>query len=504
MSLLPVRALLGFLIAVGASGAFADEPATKPAVPTATAMRKATAQVDQLYRDDVAKARDQQAKSALARKILDAAKDEEKAEVKYALLNKGLQSAVAAGDAATASEAVDRIEDTWQVDGAKLRAETLAKTSHVLHTADEQTAFVRLVQPMVEKMIADKKFDAAKSLNDAAVGAARGSDPALAKEITAKGAEIVERRTAESRVAFASGVLKTKPDDPAANATMGKYECYIEGKWPEGLAKLSKGNDAALKALAGKDLAEDATAESKVAAADVWWDLARKESEVARRHIQQHAAELYKAALPSLTGVAKQKVDKRLGEIADVSAPRPVAPPAPVAATPDAPKITVRNLSRATEAQAIIDAVGRDYPDTLKGINQATLLYYRDASQLSHGQGGSRPLKGAYSTSPSISSAPTFLFFGLSDPFKPGKYLVVYRVQLMKGNGAANAFQTDVYFQGEALGRRFVKASEVPVGEWKAIAMSLAVTMALSGEYRVYAGKDATVALDRVYVFAVQ
>src|ERR1700730_16705658 len=98
------RALLGLFVAMIASFALADEPATRPALPTAPALRKSTTQVDQLYRDDVAKARDQQAKSALARKILDAAKDEEKADVKYALLNKAIQSAVAAGDVATASE----------------------------------------------------------------------------------------------------------------------------------------------------------------------------------------------------------------------------------------------------------------------------------------------------------------------------------------------------------------------------------------------------------------
>jgi len=113
-------------------------------------------------------------------------------------------------------------------------------------------------------------------------------------------------------------------------------------------------------------------------------------------------------------------------------------------------------------------------------------------------------LRGAYSSSPSISKAPTFLFYGLSDPFKPGKYVVVYRLQVMKPNSSPNAFQTDVYFQGDSLGRRFVKGPEVPQGQWKAVAMSFTVSMPLSGEYRIYAGKDATLALDRVYVFAVQ
>jgi len=511
---LPLILVSMLIVAVSAAPALADEPTTKPAVPNAAALRKAAAQVDQQYREDVARARDAEAKSALAKKILDAAKDEQKPDVKYALLNKAMQSAVAAGDVQTASDAVDRIEESWQVDGAKLRSEALVKASRLLRTSEEQAGFVRLATPMVEKMVADKKFDAAKSLNDAALSAAqRAGDAAVTKEVTARGAEIVERRTSETRVAGAMNVLKTRPDDPAANAAVGKYQCYIEDNWREGLEKIKRGNDAGLKALAEKELADDATAEAKNAAADGWWDLSRRESELAKHHIQHHAAGLYEAALSSLTGSARQKASQRIAEAAGANtAKAPVVATAPPAmpATPggtDVPRIAVRNLSRAGEAQAIIDAVGRDYPDTLKGLTRATLLYYHDASQLSVGQGaqgGSRPLQGAYSTSPSISTAPNFLFLGLSDPFKPGRYLVVYRVQLLKGNDSPTAFQTDVWFQGDSLGRRFVKTAEVPIGQWKAIAMSVNPTMPLNGEYRVYAGKSATVALDRVYVFAVQ
>ena len=463
--------------------------------------------MDQTYREALARARDPEAKSALAKRLLKAAADEEKHETKYAVLNKAIPIAVQAGDAPTASALVDKLDESWQIDAAKLRAETLVKTVRFLRTPEDQIAFVHLAQPFIEKDIADKKFDAAKSLSDAAAGAAqRGNDAALAKEMTARGAEIVERRTAESRVTLAMNTLKTKPDDLAANTAVGRYECYIEDQWPEGLAKLSHGNDVALKALAAKDLAEDGAPESKVAAADAWWDLARREGEFSRRHIQLHAVALYKDALPKLTGVAKQKVDKRLAEVADAAAPKSVAPPPTVAAS-DAPRVTVRNLSRATEAQPVIDGVAHDFPDILKGFTQATLLYYRDASQLAHGEGGSRPLQGAYSTSPSISTATNFLFYGLSDPFKPGKYLVVYRVQLMSVFNSANAatvFQTDVYSEGNAIGRRQVKGSDAPMGEWKNIPMIVTVPAATTGEYRIYGGQKRTVALDRVYVYGIQ
>ena len=65
MPLTTASAFLALFFGLGISGASADEPTTKPAVPPATAMRKAKAQVDQLYRDDLVKARDPQAKSAI-------------------------------------------------------------------------------------------------------------------------------------------------------------------------------------------------------------------------------------------------------------------------------------------------------------------------------------------------------------------------------------------------------------------------------------------------------
>src|SRR5579871_4256541 len=130
--------LSGLMLVVCCAASLADEPTTKPAVPNAAALRKATTQVDQTYREDVARARDAAGKVALAKRILDTAKDEEKLDVKYALLNKAIVSAVAAGDSADASDAVDRIEETWQIDGAKLRAETLVKTARSMKTPDEQ------------------------------------------------------------------------------------------------------------------------------------------------------------------------------------------------------------------------------------------------------------------------------------------------------------------------------------------------------------------------------
>jgi hypothetical protein len=197
---------------------------------------------------------------------------------------------------------------------------------------------------------------------------------------------------------------------------VGRYKCFIEHKSTEGLAKLAAWNDPTLKALAAKDLAENLPAAAKVAVADSWWDLSRQEAPIARRHIQSHAGEIYKALATDLTGPAKQRMEKRLAELADASAPKTAAAPpaAPPAAADAAPQVTVQNLTQAPEAAGVVQEVLRDYPDTFKDIRQVTLITYHDGSQLNHGPGGGRPMPGAYSFSPFVSTAKSFIFWGYS------------------------------------------------------------------------------------------
>src|SRR5205085_2099045 len=85
---MPMKLPFALLLLMVPALSLADEPTTRPAVPPGVALRKAVTQVDQIYRQEFAKAREPQAKMALAKKILDAGRDEQNPENKYALLNK--------------------------------------------------------------------------------------------------------------------------------------------------------------------------------------------------------------------------------------------------------------------------------------------------------------------------------------------------------------------------------------------------------------------------------
>jgi hypothetical protein len=76
---------------------------------------------------------------------------------------------------------------------------------------------------------------------------------------------------------------------------------------------LALGNDPAVKGLAVKEVKGLTDATERVKLGDAWWDLGEKKNGLAKKNILQgHAAFWYQQAMPGLTGLAKEKVQKRV------------------------------------------------------------------------------------------------------------------------------------------------------------------------------------------------
>ena len=123
--------------------------------------------------------------------------------------------------------------------------------------------------------------------------------------------------------------LKTAPDDADACLAVGRWYCFQQGDWDEGLKLLAKGSDEALKSLAAEELAsKPAKAEEKVARGDAWWDLAEKADGKAKAAMRQRAGHWYQEALPDLPpGLGKLKIEKRLAQAAEEPLPEAEAGP---------------------------------------------------------------------------------------------------------------------------------------------------------------------------------
>src|SRR6185437_2141216 len=175
--------------------------------------------------------------------------------------------------------------------------------------------------PLVDECVsADDYEQAARSAGIAQSAARALKDPRQMKEIADKKREADRIAKAGAAVRQDFERLAADENDPDANLAAGKFYCLVKQQWDEGLAYLARGSDPALKALAERDLAKPGSAEDQKALADDWWEFAGTEKGPARAAILNRAAFWYRRALPFLSGLEKETVEKRLGEL-DADAP---------------------------------------------------------------------------------------------------------------------------------------------------------------------------------------
>jgi hypothetical protein len=178
-------------------------------------------------------------------------------------------------------------------------------------------AIVDNLLTVMEEALTKGELDTAKQLGAAATDLARRSkDPTFIKETVVRqkaiAKELVEVKKAQAEVEGAADMLEKNPTDAAANSIAGRYRCFIEGKWDQGIPMLALGDDPALKDLAVKELKGVTDATQQANLADGWWDLGEKKVDLMRKNLRGHAAYWYQQALPGLTGLVKEKVEKRL------------------------------------------------------------------------------------------------------------------------------------------------------------------------------------------------
>jgi len=128
-----------------------------------------------------------------------------------------------------------------------------------------------------------------------------------------------EKRTQLTKIKTdltATAVLKLldDPRDPAANAVVGKYFCLSADNWSVGLPLLALGGDQALAKIAGMEIANPSAAPQQMELADAWHAQggSRNEQQIAA---WTRAAMWYRKALPSLTGVSKERVEQTLDSL---------------------------------------------------------------------------------------------------------------------------------------------------------------------------------------------
>jgi hypothetical protein len=357
------RALLCSLLLISSIAA-----EDRVAVPSADVQEKAAEIINEVFADDVRQAKTADQKSALVEKLLEqASRSASDHPGQFVLLKKALE---VAPDAKWAMLVIDSMAKRFQINGPKAKATTLWKMSKAAKLADEHAAVAEASVQLIATFIQRDDYDAATKLASIAFDAAKKSKN---KELTLR-VRSVSDRTAAWHEQFKSvekslAVMATNPADPAANATVGAYRCFVKGEWDNGLPMLALGNNEELKRLATLELQMPEAAIEAVEIADGWFALSETATGVRQLGLMDRAALWYRGALNSkatLTNLIKIKVERRLESIAEKQSD------APKDTLPDDPKRkTWRDGFNLAAAQVGKESVRITSPAGSDGLNSA-------------------------------------------------------------------------------------------------------------------------------------
>ena len=215
--------------------------------------------VQDLDRDDFAKAKTPQSRGALATKLLDQAKQQstQDAAAAYVLLRLARDMAVQAGDGTTAFSAIDAMAEKFAFDEVTMKTDVLADLVKKARTPLDHFSLAQQAADLLDEAFAQGKYPQATQLGKLAIAEgqkARDRDIVLQAHTRLKEVQAAIKLGEDFEAAQAT--LAKEPDDVDANTIAASYYCFLKNDWEQGLPCLAKGRDAALKALAQQELQE--------------------------------------------------------------------------------------------------------------------------------------------------------------------------------------------------------------------------------------------------------
>jgi PA14 domain len=252
---------------------------------------------------------------ALTEKLLTlAAKTNHDLAARYVMLRDARDIAVDIDDPSLALRAINELANGFQIDGP---TQTLAALERIV-TADADPAALRVLFDAAFSAtglaLAADEFDDAVQFAQLGANAARKGKlgPTTTEEAEARLAHARKLRDSFDTVRPTLDALRTMPDDHAAHTAFGKFRCFVQGRWDDGVKHLAKGASAPLRAVAELDLKNLASGAPDVAVADAWWDYGRSAPDDERWGALGRARYWYSRSIPGLSGPNKTRAEIRL------------------------------------------------------------------------------------------------------------------------------------------------------------------------------------------------
>jgi len=191
----------------------------------------------------------------------------------FVLLRESRDLAVEAKRPRLAFEAIADIDRHFVVDPVAMRIKAIddmAKGGSEVLVA----SVFRATQNLIQQTLSAGDFEAAKKYQEAIevhIREVKGEQ--LLQRLREQRSEMAEYQRDFDNVKNAREKLKATPEDPEANATLGRFLCIFQGEWDEGLPLLAKGGKGGLADLARKDLAAPTEVKDQLAVANGWWGI---------------------------------------------------------------------------------------------------------------------------------------------------------------------------------------------------------------------------------------
>jgi len=276
----------------------------------------------EVYRSEYVAARTSSQKSALANKILKAAKETEESVARYAMLRLAADIAVQGADPDAVTEAIDQMDREYAIDEPAMRLAALTAMVKRINAGNERAALDAVLR-YCSRAIDRNDFESVTTLLSESSIYFR--EPASRRTLTNLSARVELLQSQFAEVSEHLETLTQKPDDPAANLMVGKFRCFGLDEWSAGLRNLAKGSDELLKALAEWELSGAVSGEQQMRIADGWWAFAETAVGEEARAAKLRAGAYYQLAAASVQGLQQAKASARFreaqstGEIPDLA-----------------------------------------------------------------------------------------------------------------------------------------------------------------------------------------
>ncbi|HWE93766.1 MAG TPA: NPCBM/NEW2 domain-containing protein [Tepidisphaeraceae bacterium] len=234
---------------------------------------------------------------------------------RFVLLVGACDAAAEGGDLRLAGRAAETAATLYEVDAAHLSANAALKSPLKISTPEQASEAVDGGLELESTLVRAGDYSTAARLL-AALEPMAVRDPRLGPLLKERTAQLAEIRLAHDRAEAAADRLKKAPDDPGANSAVGEFLCFYIGDFEHGLPPLIRGDDAAMRSAAKRDVDGAADSKQQIAIGDGWWELAEKRTtrEAFKAAMRGRAKVWYIQAIASghVTGLARTTLEKRI------------------------------------------------------------------------------------------------------------------------------------------------------------------------------------------------